>query len=136
MSVERPPQDDAKSGEHEEESIHHGRSTARRPPRGDDKDDDATRKAKARDFANRLETGAPHEGYSDEETAHNYCTATSRLSPQEYDEATTRTFGRMSQGDRNQLRPEMKQRSGSRLNVESDDPRDVARAAEPIESTG
>ena len=94
----------------------------------DDDDDDERRRSRARDFVGRYETGLPHEGYSDEEAVHNYRQVAGHLSPREYEEAAHETFGRMPREDRKRLRRELKQRSGGRLDVESDDPRELARA--------
>jgi hypothetical protein len=93
-----------------------------------DTDDDARRQTHASDFVQRYETGLPHEGYSDEEALHNYRQVASRLSPQQYEEAAGATFGRMSKEERRELRREMKQRSGGRFAIDSDDPREMARA--------
>ena len=93
-----------------------------------DNDDDMRRRTHAQDFVSRYETGLPHEGYSDEEAVHNYRQVAGRLSPQQYEEAASETFGRMSKEERRQLRQEMKQRSGGRFSVDNDDPRELARA--------
>ena len=96
---------------------------------GQDDDDDDRRRGRARDFVGRYETGLPHEGYSDEEAVHNYRQVAGRLSPREYEEAAHETFGRMSPQERKQLRRQMQERGGGRVNLGSDDPRDLARAA-------
>ncbi len=94
-----------------------------------DNDDDMRRRTHAQDFVSRYETGLPHEGYSDEEAVHNYRQVAGRLSPQQYEEAASETFGRMSKEERRQLRQEMKQRSGGGFMLDNDDPREMARAA-------
>ena len=94
-----------------------------------DNDDDDRRRSHAQDFVSRYETGLPHEGYSDEEAVHNYRQVAGRLSPQQYEEAASETFGRMSKEERRQLRQEMKQRSGGQFGLDNDDPREMARAA-------
>lgn len=96
---------------------------------GNDDDDNDRRQRHASDFVQRYETGLPHEGYSDEEALHNYRQMASRLSPQEYEEAAGATFGRLSKEERRELRREMKQRSGGRFAIDSDDPHEMARAA-------
>ena len=58
----------------------------------------------------------------------NYRSVAGRLSPQEYEEAAAESFGRLSREDRREMRRLMKERSGGRFNVESDDPRELARA--------
>ena len=93
---------------------------------GQDDDDDRWR-GRARDFVRRYETGRPDEGYTDEEAADNYRSVAGRLSPQQYEEATAETCGRMSRQERREFTRPMKERSGGRLDVASDDPRDLAR---------
>ena len=73
------------------------------------------------------ETGRPAEGYTDEEAAHNYRSVAGRLSPQEYEEAAAESFGRMSRQERQEFTRLMWERSGGRLDVAGDDPRDLAR---------
>jgi len=96
---------------------------------GQDNDDDQRRRTHAQDFVGRYETGLPHEGYSDEEAVHNYRRVAGRLSPQQYEEAASETFGRMSKEERRQLRQEMKRRGGGHFDNDTDDPRELARAA-------
>ena len=96
---------------------------------GGQDDDDDRRQTRARDFVNRYETGAPDEGYSDEEAVHNYRQVAGRLSPREYEEAAAETFGRLSPQERKQLKRQMRERSGGRMVVDddNDDPRELAR---------
>ena len=96
---------------------------------GQDDDDDDRRRGRARDFVSRYEQGPPHEGYDDDEVVRNYRSVASRLSPQEYEEAAAEAFGRMPSEHRREMRRTMRDRSGGRFNVDSDDPRDLARAA-------
>src|SRR5262245_53863919 len=74
---------------------------------GQDTDDDAGRRARARDFVNRYEQGAPSEGYGEDEVLRNYHTVTDRLSPQEYEEAANSSFSRLSPEERRRLRRAM-----------------------------
>jgi len=90
--------------------------------------DETVRQTQAKDFVNRFETGLPHEGYSDEEAVHNYRQVAGRISPQQFEEAAGETYGKMSKEQRKELRREMKQRSGGKFAVDSDDPREMARA--------
>lgn len=92
-------------------------------------DDEPRRRNRARDFVNRVETGAPDQGYTDAEAIHNYQQIASRLTPQQLEEAAAETFARMSPEDRKRLRREMRQRSKGRINIDenSDDPRELAR---------
>ena len=94
---------------------------------GQDDDDDDRRRGRARDFVSRYETGRPDEGYTDEEAAHNYRSAAGRLSPREYEEAAAETYGRMSRQERQEFARLMRERSGGRLEVAGDDPRELAR---------
>ena len=93
-----------------------------------DDDDDDRRRSRARDFVSRFEQGAPHEGYDDDEVIQNYRSVAGRLSPEEYEEAASEAFGRLSPQERRQLAELMQQRSGGRFAVQTDDPRDLARA--------
>lgn len=93
---------------------------------GQDDDDDDRRKSRAKDFVSRFETGSPYEGYDDNEAVQNYRNVTSRLSPQEYEDAAGEAFGRLSPADRRQLGQMMEQRGGSGYKT-TDDPRDLAR---------
>ena len=93
----------------------------------DTDDDDDRRRSRARDFVSRYEQGPPHEGYGDDEVLHNYRSVEGRLSPEEYEEAAAEAFTRLSPDERRQFRGMMRERSGGRFDVESDDPRDLAR---------
>ncbi|CAA9586862.1 MAG: hypothetical protein AVDCRST_MAG19-4971 [uncultured Thermomicrobiales bacterium] len=98
-----------------------------------DDDDDDRRRSRARDFVNRYETGRPEEGYSDEEAYQNFRQVAGRLSPQEFEESASETFGRLSPQERRQLKRQMRERGGGRIDLrdddDDDDPRQLARAA-------
>lgn len=94
---------------------------------GADDDDDNRRQTRARDFVGRYERGAPHEGYDDEEVVQNFRAMDRRMSPQDFEEAATQSFGRMSPSDRKQYQRMMQERSGGRFAPSSDDPRELAR---------
>lgn len=96
---------------------------------GQDDDDDDRRRGRATDFVSRYEQGPPHEGYDDHEVIQNYRSVERNMSPQDFEEAASGAFGRMTPQHRQQMRDTMQQRSGGRINVESDDPRELARAA-------
>jgi hypothetical protein len=97
---------------------------------GQDNEDTTQQQTRAKDFVSRFETGAPHEGYSTEEAAHNYRHVAGRLSPQEYEDAATQTFGKMQPDQRKQFKRMMKERGGNRVpDVAGDDPRDLAQMA-------
>lgn len=96
---------------------------------GQDDEDDDRRRGRARDFVSRYEQGAPHEGYDDDEVIQNYRSVERHMSDDDFEEAATGAFGRMSAQDRTQMRDMMQQRGGGRVAVQSDDPRELARAA-------
>lgn len=94
---------------------------------GADDEDDNRRQTRARDFVSRYEQGPPHQGYDDDEVVHNYRAMDQRMSPQDFEEAATESFGRMSQDDRKQYRQMMRDRTGGRFEPGSEDPRELAR---------
>lgn len=94
---------------------------------GADDDDDNRRQGRARDFVNRYEQGAPHEGYDDDEVVTNFRAVDRNLSQSDFEDAAEQSFGRMSPDDRKQYRRMMKERSGGRFEPGSDDPRELAR---------
>lgn len=56
-----------------------------------------------RDFVNRYEQGAPHEGYSDEEVASRYQQVSRQLPTDVYQESAQEAFSRMSPQERMQF---------------------------------
>jgi hypothetical protein len=97
-----------------------------------DNDDEMRRRGRAQDFVSRYETGAPWEGFTQDEALHNYTQVAGRLSPQQYEEAASDAFGRMSREERRELRRAMRQRGGAGMGFDDDDrddPREMARAA-------
>lgn len=92
---------------------------------GQDDDDDRSR-ARAVDFIGRYETGQPHEDYTDEEAVHHYRTVAGRLTRQEYEDASNEAFDRLSYEHRGQLKRVLRQQTAGRLDVQNDDPRDLA----------
>ena len=98
---------------------------------GQDNDDDDNRRSRARDFVSRYEQGAPHEGYDDDEVFQNYRSVSSRLSPQEYEEAASEAFSRMDPDQRRQMKRMMRERGGMQggmqFDDDNDDPRELAR---------
>ncbi|MDP8926146.1 MAG: hypothetical protein M3M97_04370, partial [Actinomycetota bacterium] len=57
---------------------------------------DSDRLEEYRDFANRYDEGAPHEGISDEEAIHRYREVAPNLSEEDYQLSARDTFARMS----------------------------------------
>ena len=93
---------------------------------GQDDDDDEGRRRRATDFVDRYERGAPYDGIDDDEVMHNYRATAGRLSPQEFEEATAQSLGRLSREERRELRRRMRQ-GGGQNNDDDDDPRLMAR---------
>ncbi len=94
---------------------------------GQEADDSNTRQTRAKDFVSRFEKGRLEEGYTDEEAVENYKQVSGKLSPAEYEEAATETFGKMSREDRKEYRRMMRERSGGKFDGDSDDPRELAK---------
>ncbi len=97
---------------------------------GGQDDDDDTRRSRARDFVSRYEQGRPEEGYDDDEVYQNYRSVSSRLSPEEYEEAAAEAFSRMDPDQRRQMKRMMRERGGlqgGQFDDDNDDPRELAR---------
>ena len=95
---------------------------------GQDNDDDEIRRRRASDFVDRYERGAPYEGIDDDEVIQNYRATAGRLSPQEFEEATGESLGRLSREERRELRRRLRQQRGGQVDVDDDDdPRLMAR---------
>ena len=92
-----------------------------------DDDDEPTRQRRARDYVDRYERGA-YDQFGDDEVLHNYQTATSRLSPDEYHGAAADALRQLSPEQRRELRRELKRRSRDRFDARDDSPEEVARA--------
>ena len=92
-----------------------------------DDDDEPTRQRRARDYVDRYERGA-YDQIGDDEVLHNYRTATSNLSPDEYQAAAAAAMRNMSPEQRRELRREMKRRSRDRYDAKDDSPEEIARA--------
>ena len=92
-----------------------------------DDDDEPTRQRRARDYVDRYERGA-YDQIGDDEVLHNYRTATSQLSPDEYHQAATDAMRNLSPEQRRELRRELKHRSRDRYDAKDDSPEEVARA--------
>jgi len=92
-----------------------------------DDDDEPTRQRRARDYVDRYERGA-YDQIGDDEVLHNYRTATSQLSPDQYHTAASDALRQMSPEQRRELRRELKRRSRDRYDARDDSPEEVARA--------
>jgi hypothetical protein len=64
-----------------------------------------------RDFVNRYEQGAPHEGYSDEEVSSRYQQVSRQLPADVYQESAQEAFSRMSPQERMQFGQYLQQQS-------------------------
>jgi hypothetical protein len=92
-----------------------------------DTDDEPTRRKRAGDFVDRYQRGA-YDQIGDDEALHNYRTATSNLSPDEYHAAATDAMRNLSPEQRKEMRRELKHRSNGRFDARDDSPEEVARA--------
>jgi hypothetical protein len=92
-----------------------------------DDDDEPKRRRRARDFVDRYERGA-YDQIGDDEVLHNYRTATSNLTPDEYQRAGADAVRQLSPEQRRELRRELKRRSRDRFDAKDDSPEEVARA--------
>lgn len=89
---------------------------------GDDDDD-----SKAQDFISRYETGAPHEGYSDDEAYQNFQRVAQRADPETMQRASEQAFARMDPSQRMQMAQMLQQQGGGQFpGGISDDPRQMA----------
>jgi hypothetical protein len=95
---------------------------------GQDDEDEPVRRQRATDFIDRYERGAPYDGIDDDEVMQNYRATAGRLSPQEFEEATAESLGRLSREERRELRRRLRQQGGGQLDADDDDdPRTIAR---------
>jgi len=92
-----------------------------------DDDDEPTRRRRADDFVDRYQRGA-YDQMGDDEVLHNYRTATSQLSPDDYQSAAADAIRQMTPEQRRELRRELKHRSRDRFDAKDDSPEEVARA--------
>ena len=89
-----------------------------------DNDDDHD---KANDFISRYETGAPHEGYSDDEAFQNFQRVSQRADPDVMGRASEQAFARMDPSQRMQMAQMLQQQGGGQFSGGiSDDPRQMA----------
>jgi hypothetical protein len=94
---------------------------------GQDDEDEPVRRQRATDFIQRYEQGRPYDGIDDDEVIQNYRATASRLSPQEYEEATAESLGRLSREERRELRRRLRQQRGGQIDADDDDdPRLIA----------
>jgi len=104
---------------------------------GQDHEEAPVRRQRASDFIQRYEQGPPHEGIGDDEVLHNYQTVAGRLSPQEYEDATAQSLGRLSHEERRALRRQLRQQHGGQIAADDDhDPRTMAREISQVRQQG
>ena len=105
---------------------------------GQDNDDEPVRRQRASDFIQRYEQGPPYEGIGDDEAIENYRAVAGRLSPQEYEEAATEAFSRLSREERRELRRRMRQQRAGQDDSydDDDDPRLMARELSQVRQQG
>lgn len=100
-----------------------------------DQDDEPARRQRARDFVDRYERGA-YDQISDQEALQNYRAATSKLSPDEYQQVTAEALRQMPREQRRELKRYMRQQARGRVDLPDDDddsPEAMARAAQQAE---
>ncbi len=98
-------------------------------------DDETTQKAKADDFVQRVESGDPTQGYSDEEAVKNYHAVASRLAPNELEDAASQALERFSPEQRREFASLLEKHSGAQPGtVNADDPRQVAQLTSKLQS--
>jgi hypothetical protein len=104
---------------------------------GQDDEDEPVRRQRATDFIQRYEQGPPYAGIGDDEVLQNYRATAGRLSPQEYEEATAESLGRLSREERRELRRRLRQQRGALLrDDDDDDPRTMARELSQVRQQG
>ena len=94
---------------------------------------DDERRAKADDFVNRVETGAPTEGFSTDEALTNFNQVASNLSPNELEEAATEALGRFSPEQRREFAQMLQGKAGVDATA-TDDPRQIAHLTSQLQS--
>ncbi len=75
---------------------------------------DSDRREEYRDFANRYDEGAPHEGISDEEVINRYREVAPNLSEEDYQLSARDTFTRMSPEERVEFGLELRDQAAQR----------------------
>lgn len=97
-----------------------------------DQEDPEQKRAQVADFVQRVESGPPTEGVSDEEALKNYSAVAGRLSPQELEEAATQALERFSPEQRREFASLLEARGGSPVNP--DDPRQIAQLTTQLQN--
>lgn len=96
--------------------------------------DETQQRAKAEDFVNRVETGDPTQGFSDEEAVRNYSSVASKLSPNELEEAATDALQRFSPEQRREFAGLLEKHGVAAGNVDPNDPRQLAHLTSQLQS--
>ena len=99
----------------------------------DDQDDDVQSQDKARDFIRRYEEGAPADNIDDGEALKNFHAVAGKVSPQEFEDATTEALERVAPEERAQFANLLQRASGGEI-TETSDPREVARLTTQVQS--
>jgi hypothetical protein len=99
---------------------------------GDSNNDDE-RRAKADDFVNRVESGAPTEGFSTEEALTSYDRVARNLSPQELQDAAAQALERFSPEQRREFASMLQNKAGVG-GTPTDDPRQIAQLTSQLQS--
>lgn len=98
-----------------------------------DDDNDDVRRAKADDFVNRVESGAPTEGFSTEEALTNFSKVASNLSPDELQAATTQALERFSPEQRREFSAMLQSKANGGGDA-TDDPFQIAQLTSQLQS--
>ena len=100
-----------------------------------DQGDGEQQRAKARDFVNRVETGPPTEGFSDEEALKNYSAVAGKLSPQELEDSAASALERFSPEQRKEFAGLLEKQSGGQVgSVNAEDPRQLAQMTSQLQN--
>lgn len=98
----------------------------------DDQDDEVQAQDKAKDFIRRYEEGAPADNIDDDEALRNFRAVAGKVSPQEFEEATTEALNRVPPEERREFANLLKQTGGQDL-PDTDDPREIARYTSQVQ---
>lgn len=100
-----------------------------------DQGDETAQRAKADDFVQRVETGDPTQGFSDEEAVRNYSAVANRLSPNELEDAASQALERFSPEQRREFASLLEKHSDVQPgSVNAEDPRQVAHLSSQLQS--
>lgn len=94
---------------------------------GSDDDDNNVRRQRADDFVQRVESGAPWDGITDEEAVQNYQNVAGNLSDDQYMDAARDAFERLSPDQRREFSRYLGAQGGIDVQGDIEDPNELAR---------